>query len=103
MFGEDPDNELDRIIGARARILRLKRKLTPAEAAAKCGVSTEQILAMENGQVSINAATIISLCRLYETKAQCFYAGTFDNDGRRSDARLFVQLLKNSGGWAERP
>lgn len=96
MRGEAPFDELDRIIGARARILRLKRGLSPSQAAAVCGTSVDEILAMEEGQVRINAAMILSMCSFYDAGAHCFYTGTFDKDGRRTDERLFIHLIKDS-------
>lgn len=89
-------SELDRIIGARARHLRLKRRLSIGEVAAALGASAENLAAMEEGRARIGAETMLWLCEAYRVGAHCFYAGAIDHDGKRADARLFLRLLINS-------
>lgn len=88
--------DLDRMIGARARILRLKKKLSLDEAAARSGQPCAEMVAMEEGRARLGAITMFSLCAEYGVSPHCFYSGIVDETGRRADARLFVQLLKNA-------
>ncbi len=88
--------DLDRSIGARARILRMKRGLSLSEAAFAVEEKPEALNAMELGAARLGAAALLKLARLYRAPVRAFYAGLADGAGARADARAFLRLLGDS-------
>ena len=59
-----PINPLDRAIGGRLRVFRLRRKLSQAVLGHAVGVTFQQVQKYENGRNRLSGSRLVAFCRL---------------------------------------
>lgn len=76
-------NEIDRMVGARARLLRIDCGLSQQAVAEAIGVSFQQVQKYEKGSNRISASTLVALTRLFKANISDFFV---DVDGFENGA-----------------
>lgn len=88
-------SRIDAMIGARAKIMRLKRGLNIASVSEYCGISQTEYCGIEEGRCPLSSNILFALCKCFEVPASSFYEGIKPNDTRAS-AEIAIRILKNS-------
>jgi len=80
-------NEIDRLVGARARLLRIDRGISQQAVAEAIGVSFQQVQKYEKGTNRISASTLVALTRLFKANISDFFVDVEGFEEGAADAK----------------
>ena len=91
-----PSEEIDSILGARVRRLRLARQMSQAELGERLGVSFQQVQKYERGANRISASTLVSIANALEVSSVDLLSGF--EEGKVSEVEAAVAVTPLAEG-----